>query len=333
MSGSSIPYQLRPNKFIDRQIFIDLLHRFLPHIGIDKYIYVSMGGKHLVDHRAIYRHVGVTSLYSFDIDSEITRRQKVNKPIDSAICEELSSGQLSNKLDEIANRFPETTNFVVWLDYTDPSHRLTQMQEFAAVLAQLRSGDIVKLTLNANQGTLGDINQWKEAGFQNPQQFRAYLIKQKMGEFAPNNLKSVDDTEFPKILAKCVKIAASKIERERNGITFFPIVAVSYRDGQKMFTITVIALKDTETHTPLIRKSIEEWDFASKDWGDVKDLNAPDLSQREKISLDRFLSYEPERILEEIDFLPGENLHSAREAIASYKALHRYYPTFHHVEI
>ncbi len=44
MNGAEIPYQLRPSKFIDRQIFMELLSRLIQVRGPENYIYISMGG-------------------------------------------------------------------------------------------------------------------------------------------------------------------------------------------------------------------------------------------------------------------------------------------------
>ena len=88
-------------KFIDRQLFIDLLSRRIARIGAEKYLYISMGGRHLVDHRIIYRQLGIPNLFSFDDDGKIIERQRFNKPNGRAICEEMSSGSLAGRIDEL----------------------------------------------------------------------------------------------------------------------------------------------------------------------------------------------------------------------------------------
>ena len=80
MSGDEIPYQLRPNKFIDRQMFLELLSRLVMPRGPENYVYVSMGGRHLVDHYAIYNKLGIQALFSFDFDRNEVARQKFNRP-------------------------------------------------------------------------------------------------------------------------------------------------------------------------------------------------------------------------------------------------------------
>lgn len=123
MSGQEIPYQLRPNKFIDRQLFIELLVRLIVPRGPEKYIYVSMGGRHLIDHHAVYNQLGIKAQYSFDRDANEVKRQQFNRPTGNTVCAELSSADLPLKLDEILRAFPSKRNLIVWLDYTGAERR------------------------------------------------------------------------------------------------------------------------------------------------------------------------------------------------------------------
>src|SRR3954447_24813030 len=119
MSGEDIPYQLRPSKFIDRQMFVELLSRILHVRGPENYIYVSMGGRHLVDHYAVYKELGINAQFSFDENKDAVARQKFNRPTDATICVTMKSSALAAELDMIATRFPTRSNFIVWLDYTN----------------------------------------------------------------------------------------------------------------------------------------------------------------------------------------------------------------------
>ena len=59
MSGSSLPYRLRPNKAVDRELFLSLLMRLTPKLGLEKYHYVGLGGPFLEDFRLLHSRIGI----------------------------------------------------------------------------------------------------------------------------------------------------------------------------------------------------------------------------------------------------------------------------------
>lgn len=334
MSAEELPYQLRPNKFIDRQMFVDLLTRFVPFVGADRYVYISMGGKHLVDHAAVYRYVGIENLFSFDQNEEIIGRQEINRPISKALCKSLTSGNLAGELERIVGGFPGASNVIVWLDYTSPHERRTQLQELTSVAGKMVAGDIIRVTLNANLGTLdgdGGSSAWKLAGFKSPQDYRIERLRGQIGEYVPNGRTSIEERSFPSILCECVGLALSKVERLRPDIKFTPVLNTSYRDGQRMTTVTCL-VEDSGGKEDAPWRSSGCWSLAPTQWGDIVDISAPDLSIREKIKLDEIISDATENISQRLGFLLGESKEKSLEAVASYKTLHRYYPSFHNVD-
>jgi hypothetical protein len=318
--GKEIPYQLRPNKFIDRQIFLDLLLRVVPLKQVGRYAYVSMGGKHLVDHEAIYRRVGIKSLYCFDGDKDIVDRQQCNKPIASAVCVEMMSGSLAGEIDAILAQFEAAQNLILWLDYTRPAERLSQLQELTACLSKAQSGDVIRITMNADDFTLR--GPW-EKEFDAPGKYRAHRLRIQIGDFLSSDVEEIVEGQLPVVLSGAVQLACS-IAGEGKRLTFHPILITSYADGQRMLTVTVLALPNGEP-LPL---GLQDWEFLAKRWSDVVDISAPDLSLREKTLIDRHLSKSPGAIVRAIKFFPANDLDDARKAVASYKRLHRFYPTF-----
>jgi len=303
MSGDDVPYQLRPNKFIDRQIFIDLLCRLVPNKGADKYVYVSMGGKHLVDHGAVYRFVGITKLFSFDSDTVIVGRQNINKPISDAECWRLDSGQLCSSIDKIFEKFQEAENLIVWLDYTDPHQRLTQLQELVEISKKFQDGDIIRITINSNLGTLdGDrgASSWQSEGFKNPGAYRIAKLRDQLGHFVPVDIVSVEDNNFPSVLCRCIGIAISQVASERRDIYFKPLLNTTYRDGQRMVTVTCIVNSKSDTNDS--NPNLKAWKFTPAGWGDVTQISSPDLSFREKLKLDQHIADDPTEIATQIGF-------------------------------
>jgi hypothetical protein len=331
MSGDDVPYQLRPNKFIDRQLFSDLLARIVPVVGAEKYIYISMGGKHLVDHNTLYRQLGIRHLCAFDQNSEIVRRQMKNRPIDGAICLTLSSASLAGEIDSITAKFARAANLIIWLDYTRPGSRLSQLQETVEVLKRLQTNDILRITLNAHLPTLGPSDEWKREGAIGPTEYRATKLRRQLGSFMPTDAAKIGDDEFAAVLAQCIRLAVAKAEVERDAIRFKPLLITTYQDGQRMMTATLIAVKASKAERPVI--GLSGWDFAAKGWDTIVSIEAPDLSAREKFEIDQFLSRSPSKILSRLKYLPGEDKEKSRKALADYKKLHRYYPSFYHIDL
>lgn len=335
MSGDNLPYKLRPNKHIDREIFIDLLERLVPLRGVKRYAYLSMGGRHLADHTAVYRRTGIRNLYSFDFDEEIVKRQRFNRPICEVICDELESGLLPARLDTILEQFPDVENAIVWLDYTDPHNRYTQLQETAQLASKLQVGDILRVTLNANSGTLnenGNSLAWRENGFSRPGEYFAQRLIDTLGvTFVPAELSFVGEDELPSTLCECVRLAIESTSPEDRGLHFLPVLHTTYRDGQRMVTATFFACDSPHEDGGI--SALDGWEFLPSQQNRITEIEAPDLSLREKFRIDESLSEEPANIIDQLGFLLDRSVEKSIKTINSYKRLHRFYPTFHNIDI
>lgn len=326
-SGTDIPYQLRPNKFIDRQIFVDLLAKVCALRGAKDYIYASMGGKHLVDQESVYRRVGISNLFSFDGDEWVVKRQKKNVPFAEVVCETMLSGSLPGSIDRLADIFKPATNFVFWLDYTRPSERLAQLQEFSQLLQKCQPGDVARIAMNADIKTLkGD---WEKGGFSGPSEYRAHRLRGNLGAYYPANVTNVGEDDLPHVLSQAVFLSASEATIS-SGLRYEPLLLTSYADGQRMFTATFLTLPNSEDDIPV---ALKNWDFIPTDTADILDISAPDLSMREKLLIDQYLSRSPKDIIEKIGFSISADPIDAERSVQSYKTLHRYYPTFYAIGI
>ena len=91
-----------------------------------------------------------------------------------------------------------------------------------------------------------------------------------------------------------------------------------------MFTATVLAIPKGQK----MANGLVGWEFLAKGWTNIVTISVPDLSIREKVTIDKHLSKGPTAIINAIKFQPASELDDAKEAITSYKKLHRFYPTF-----
>ena len=117
MSGGNLNYQLRPNKYVERALFVELLSKICG-AKTHTYAYVSMGGPQLEDHRLIHKTLGIKKLYSFEIDKNVLLRQQFNKSPSVLTC---LSGSISHFIDDFEG-FTEREKLkkyklIIWLDY------------------------------------------------------------------------------------------------------------------------------------------------------------------------------------------------------------------------
>lgn len=319
--GADIPYQLRPNKFIDRQVFLELLTKVTGAQRHGAYVYASMGGKHLIDQEAVYRKVGIENLFSFDSEEWVVDRQNKNRPHDMTICQVMTSGAFPSGVEDLLEAYQPATNFIAWLDYTRPRERLSQLQELSQLLQRCQPGDLVRITMNSEPRTLrGD---WVHEGFAGPGEYRAHRLRSQLGAFFPSTVSSVSKDELQIILINAVELAAAEAANV-SANSFVPVLLSSYADGQRMVTAAILTLDDSNNLPP----ALVDWEFLPASWSDILDISAPDLSMKEKLFIDQCLGKAPDEIIEEVGFRPAEDLAEAGKAIASYKRLHRYYPTF-----
>jgi hypothetical protein len=237
MSGDDIPYQLRPNKFIDRQMFLELLSRLIASRGPENYVYISMGGRHLVDHRAVYSKLGIKALFSFDEKANEVARQKFNRPTGDMVCVEMHSASLPSEIDTIFQRFPRKRNVIAWLDYTSAERR-AQFQEAIQTLVRLKHGDIFRITLNADVRSLNKADEWKDKGFATPGEYRVNRLRGQISEYLATDVTAISDTNFPNVLAECLELATDAAETLQPNLKFTPVLITSYKDGTRMLTVT-----------------------------------------------------------------------------------------------
>lgn len=330
-SANEIPYHLRPNKFIDRELFLELLSRLLPYWGTESYCYFSMGGRHLVDHRMVYRRLGVRNLYSIDLDDDIVTRQAFNRPMSAASCERMLSGELASRYGDLIEEMEGANRGIIWLDYTAPKQRRSQVEEFVTASRQLAVGDVARLTMNANPASLAAEDVWKqERSDLTLPEFRLMRLRDQLGEWVPASITELDSRNFSEILLFCVRNAlesAGLLEGER---ALEPVLSTCYSDGQRMMTITVACIGKDEQ----LPDGLSEWAFLNRTWGTPLEIVAPDLSLRERFALDQLLDQDADKILEQISFLsakPARKQKSVR-AITSYQRLHRFYPSFQNLD-
>jgi hypothetical protein len=335
VNGAEVPYHLRPNKFVDRQLFVDLLARVSRLRDFSKYVYISMGGKFLDDHRALHMALEVTELISIDASPEVVARQDFNKPFDSMRCLPKTAAEFVDEFSTFASTYPSDTHFVVWLDYTSPKERLLQLQEFSKLIGHFQPFDIVKITMNANINTLGAGDR-PPPGFQTIREWRLQVYQSQLGQFPSNpTVEEMDQLHFPRVLARSIAAAGKRGIETFRDTTLRPLSVFSYSDGpHNMLSSAWIVLPQSEADSFMHKPPIANWPYLAPSWEDVARINVPDLSTREKLHIDRLLlSKGDDEISQSFGFFFGKNETESIEQVSQYRRHYRFYPHFMRVSL
>ena len=71
MSGERVPYHLRPNKFVERALFVELLSHINAVHPIADYVYVGFGGPYLEDFKILHQHFGIKNMLSLEQEAGV----------------------------------------------------------------------------------------------------------------------------------------------------------------------------------------------------------------------------------------------------------------------
>jgi hypothetical protein len=318
VSGQGLPYRLRPNKFIDRELFAEFISLVVADSAPGRFAYISMGGDHLSDHLAMYRRAGINNLYAFDRSSDVVSRQQFNAPFEKVQCGTHESGEIPTRLESILSKFGAESS-IIWLDYTEPK-RLAQLKELEALAKKLQPGDIVRISFNADFSNL----QKREANLKAADkdmpapQKTAALLRIDLGSYFPNRVKEVYFTDINGALSLAVERALQNgLEQVPGDKKAIPVLLTEYQDTSRMFTATALIV-DSEG-APSVP---EGWAYKPTGWNDIQKIYAPDLSAKERYAVDRLMHKLPEQVAGELAFPLDQ------EAISSYTRFHRFYPSF-----
>lgn len=336
MSGRDVPYQLRINKYVERQLFLDAIDYVRVWNGPSSYVYVSMGGKFLEDFRQVNERFAIEHMVSLEGDQETYRRQVFNNPLGFIECRHEMTSDFIPDFENFAAKH-EGRKFIVWLDYAVANSRREQLQEYEELIAKLAPGDVVKITLNANPES-----KYKRSDFARNSLFYENVIRyfqDELEEYLPKGRDSLTNqafkiSSFPKLLAACIENAGL---RHASSFGFFPIplLACRYSDGpHQMMTVTAVIADEAIEKTICDDKGFLEWEFRAKNWKDVREISLPELSIRERLWINsESESKNPSEIHDSLGFQLGEDDSKSKGLIRRYLSHYRRYPSFVRVSV
>lgn len=326
MSAGSLAYQLRPNKAVDRNLFIDLLNKLNRFVNISDYTYYGFGGPFLEDFKLMHAHLRIGNMVSIESDKEVHLRQQFNSPLSCVSFINRTSGD-----------FIESNDFncpsVVWLDYTDPSQLGIQLSEIEYLITKLGNHDIVKLTLNCNPSTLGgEATDEKEL-----QEVRLDILESRLNDYFPSGTESwmMRRVHYGKVIFKAVEIAIQRGMKGKQKSYFQVLSGFIYQDGgHPMLTVTGIILEDEQPKIDEFFEStrVRNWPSGLFEWNEPKLINVPELSVKERIHIDNLLPQsDTASIKASLGYLIDGDDAYMTSLIQNYIDYYRMYPLFSRV--
>lgn len=341
MSGSKVPYHLRVNKYVDRQLFLEVLDHVARYQPIREMGYISMGGGYLEDFRVLHQAYGIQKMLSFDLDDWMIKRQKVNRPYGFIECRCASSTQIVRDFIAIRDSLVGADGkVIVWLDYTEADKRYDQLDDLENLMKKLIPGDVFRITMNAHRPNFGTVDRYNlakkadETDAEDLDEWWNLQLVDQLNEYMPTERKGAEfidsQYKFAVTLGHAIKIAAQNGLRPRPSLVIEPLLSVVYADKQQMITMTGIVLERARRDEFHRLVGWNEWKYLpGEEWDNFTQLSVPHLSVRERHQVhDLMKSVGTPEYVSQLDFrLDGtEEVHASM--IEQYVAHYRRYPTF-----
>lgn len=329
-NGSSLPYKLRPNKAVDRELFISLLARLAAHLQIEGYRYIGLGGPFLEDFRLIHARLGITDMVCIDFEENVHKRQIFNRPVDCIQC-------VHSTLEDYIDSTDLDKPVVIWFDYTDPGKLTDQIERFSRTISEVPLNSILRVTLNAHPESLGkptpDEIAVEIAGKggdpsgqkKTLQEWRLDRFRERLGSLFPSDMKPEGMTfkQFGRSVLRALFLAVEKEALSLSDRRVVWALATHYSDGQAMVTAALIICAPDEEQ---VKRIVERSEYFSTPNAPLL-LDLPTLSTLERLTME---SCEDARARLGFE-LPRSNM--GQDPFDSFRRFYRVFPHFSRVEL
>lgn len=314
-TGSSVPYKLRPNKAVDRELFVSLLTRFAPTLALEGHHYIGLGGSFLEDFRLVHARLGIDRMTSVEAEEEVHKRQIFNRPTPSVEC-------VHTSLEDYLDGHDFDRPAIVWFDYTAPKP-VEQIGRFARTVGEVKISSILRITLNAQPSALGSPNQ--PLSGQALLDWRLEKFKDRLGSLCPTDITAAGmekKTYGPSIL-RALFLAVEKEVLSHVGRKVVWALSTHYADGQPMVTATLVVCAANDT---VIEPLLKGWTFYSSPSAPLR-IDLPALS-----TLERLMMESNNDAKTKLGFdLPESGL--GEDPFEVFRKFYRIYPHFSRIEL
>ncbi|MBK8212712.1 MAG: hypothetical protein IPK71_03100 [Myxococcales bacterium] len=314
-TGSSVPYKLRPNKAVDRELFLSLLMRLAPALDLERHHYIGLGGSFLEDFRLLHARLGIDRMTSVEADEEVHKRQLFNRPTASVEC-------VHSRLEDYLDAHDFDRPAIVWFDYTEPKP-VEQIRRFASTVGEVKLNSILRLTLNAQPSSLGV----PKPPLSGPALlgWRLVQFKDRLGSLCPTDItaEGMERRTYGPSILRALFLAVEKEVLSHADRKVVWALSTHYADGQPMATATLVVCAANDT---VVEPLVKGWTFYSPP-NDPLRIDLPALSTLERLTME---SNDDAKTRLGFD-LPESGL--GEDPFEVFKKFYRIYPHFSRVEL
>lgn len=307
-STNCINYELRPNKFVERKMFVSSLARIMGFFR-KTYQYIGFGGIAFTDFKLIHKELNIENLHSIE---KMYSKEKLefNKPYAQIQIEHGDSTNVLTKLD-----LSKPT--IIWLDY-DNRLEPFMFDDLNIVLQDIPIGSIYVMSCNSilknnDNETMSLVE-----------------LKEKFQDLVPFNISEdcCAEKNAPKTVSRMIGDACNKNIKDRSllgeQIHFQKLYNFTYTDNQApMITYGGIVLSNEMTIADL---QLDDFPFINTN--DIYEINIPNFTLREMSYINHSITDE-EKIHHD---LIEKSIVKLKE-YENYKKFYKYIPNYFDVRI
>ena len=320
-------YHLRPNKSIDRSLFLQTLIGLNGKLSIGDYCYTGFGSYLFDDFRLLHETLNISKMISLEKDPIEFQRARFNCPYN---CIEIKNVGSTDYLSDLI--LDDDDHNIFWLDFVAPSELGEQLSDYATLLPRLNPNDVVRITLNAQPDSLGKSKFPDEI-----QVMRLKKLKERVPDsYFPDclNAEHMTRTNYPLALLQILESITTQLLDDRppyRSKFMLPLFSTVYADGQQMLTFTGIVLEKHEDES-IIKEILRNYPHNNFSWRSPCRIVIPPLSVRELSEINKLLP-NPDIRQQLLDDFPFVFSNQDNRIIDSYIAYYKYYPNFHKVNL
>lgn len=330
MSASTIAYQLRPQKAIERNLFVAILKKLDRAHGIDlnNYSYAGFGAPFFEDFKIMHLEFGIMELDCIEYNLAAYSRQVFNNPYNFIKLYPKSWTDFVTSSD-----FRQTQNQIIWLDFASPREFRQQLLDLELTASKCSILDIIKFTFNARSYEFAKNNKCNSADWK--KMLNVLKSDPTYQLFLPDGITTKHLIENFSAVFRAMGLRAIERGLAKSGIeaAFNHIAAFDYADGQDMTTVTGIIDSENHFRQVLAESGLENWEFyqsvPADEILDANIISVPVMTIAERMEIDRLVPLRNVADLAtEIDFSFGDTAEKHLQLVEGYCRYYKFLPYY-----